>query len=132
MHHLRIFCSLFLLFSIISTITSVALNEPQEKKMKDVIVTPTIIDFKLIKVGKAGAQVVNIANKGTVVVTIKSAKKIKTPYSIEPAGFPKTIAPGKSLDVKLIFKRTKVEEYKGQISLIPNEKGELIIRERGK
>jgi len=49
-------------------------------------------------------------------------KKIKAPFSVE-GKFPRSLAPGKSTDVKIIFKRQKPEEYKGPVKLIVSPQG---------
>lgn len=125
MKSFRILCTLVLSLCFAASIAHGA-NPQKESKMKDVLVSPDMVDFKLIKVGKAGAQIMSITNKGKAPVTLKSAKKIKTPFSVD-GKFPRTLEPGKTADVKIIFKRQKPEEYKGPVKLVVSPQGDLQI-----
>ena len=132
MNRIRTLCTLLIISAFGFVLSNSVLAQSKEKKMKDVLVAPEIIDFKLIKVGKSAAQPAMITNKNKSAIKIKGAKRIKPPYTIEGIKFPLTIASGQTANLKLIFKRTKPEEYKGQISLQVSEAGELFIYERGK
>ncbi len=125
MKSFRILCTLLLAFLLAAPAARGA--EPQkESRMKDLLISPDMVDFKLIKVGKAGAQIMTITNKGKEAVTLKSVKKVRPPFSIE-GKFPRKLEPGKTADIKLIFRRQKPEEYKGAVKLVVTPQGEIQI-----
>ena len=113
--------------AILLYLITFAMQAQSVQKMVGVSSMPEKIDFKLIKPGKTGAQLVMIMNNTPKQVVIKNGKKIKAPYTVEPASFPRKIEGKKDVKYKLIYKPTKPGDYTGPIGLIVSSTGELVI-----